>query len=314
MTLEWDYNKGEVHLSMPEYVNEALIRFNHTKPTKPQHQPHPHVPIQYGTKVQLAKQPDTAPLLDRADTKFIQEVTGVFNYYARAIDGTMLPALSAIASEQSKPTENTMKKTKQFLDYAATHPNAILTFRRSNMKLAIHSDASYLSEREARSRAGGHHFLSEEVEDPQLNGAVLNISQIIKPVMSSSAEAETGALYLNATTAIPMRQTLEEMGHPQGRTPIQTDNSTAGGYCNKTIQPKQSKQWDMRYHWLRDRECQGQFRIYWRPGKTNHADYWTKHHQAKHHQIMRKQYLNVKKEMELMQQMLELSMALTNFA
>jgi len=223
MTLEWDYDQHEVHLSMPGYVKEALIRFNHPQPSKPQHQPHPHVPIVYGAKKQLAKQPDTAPPLNKEDSKFIQEVTGVFNYYARAIDGTMLPALSAIASEQSKPTETTMKKTKQFLDYAATNPNAVLTYRRSNMNLAIHSDASYLSEREARSRAGGNHFLSENIEDPQLNGSVLNISQIIKSVMSSSAEAETGALYLNATTAIPMRQTLEEMGHPQARSNFNTN-------------------------------------------------------------------------------------------
>jgi hypothetical protein len=37
---------------------------------------------------------------------------------------------------------------------------------------------------------------------------------------------------------------------------------------------------DMRFHWLRDRQCQEQFRIYWRPGKSNYADYWTKHHPA----------------------------------
>jgi len=312
MTLEWDYKQHEVHLSMPDYVPEALQRFKHPTPHTPQHQPHPHVPIQYGAKEQLARQPDNTPLLDKEGAKFIQEVTGVFNYYARAVDSTMLPALSAIASEQSNPTETTMKKTLQFLDYAATHPKAILTYRRSDMKLALHSDASYLSERDARSRVGGHHFLSEETDDPPNNGAVLNISKIIKQVMSSSAEAETGALYINATTAIPIRQTLEEMGHPQGRTPIQTDNSTAGGYVNKTIQPKQSKQWDMRYHWLRDRECQGQFRIFWGPGKHNHADYWTKHHQALHHQFIRQKYLNIAKEMEQIKQLLELHKAVTN--
>ena len=311
MTLEWDYDKREVHLSMPGYVKEALVRFNHPPPKKPQHQPHPHTPIVYGAKQQLAKGPDTAPPLDKTGQKFIQEVTGVFNYYARAVDATMLPALSAIASEQANPTETTLAKTKQFLDYAATHPNAVLTYRSSGMHLAIHSDASYLSERQARSRAGGHYFLSEQVEDPKLNGAILNISQIIKNVMSSSAEAETGALYLNATNAIPIRQILNEMGHKQGRTPIQTDNSTAGGYVNKTIQPKQSKQWDMRHHWLRDRECQGQFNIYWRPGKSNHGDYWTKHHPAKHHQIMRQKYLNVKKEIEILQMMKEVLQATT---
>ena len=51
--------------------------------------------------------------------KFMQ-VTGAFFFYARAIDNTMFPALSAIASEQNAPTENTMKRVKQFLDYAAS--------------------------------------------------------------------------------------------------------------------------------------------------------------------------------------------------
>ena len=39
--------------------------------------------------------------------------------------------------------------------------------------------------------------------------------------MSSAAEAEIGALYINAREAIPQRQLLEEMGHPQPPTPIQ---------------------------------------------------------------------------------------------
>ena len=46
-----------------------------------------------------------------------------------------------------------------------------------------------------------------------------------------------------------------------------------------------------RLHWLRDRKCQQQFRIYWRPGKLNYADYWTKHHAAKHHKNIRSEYL-----------------------
>ena len=39
-----------------------------------------------------------------------------------------------------------MRKIKQLLDYAATHPVAAVTYRSSNMFLAAHSDASYLSE------------------------------------------------------------------------------------------------------------------------------------------------------------------------
>ena len=46
---------------------------------------------------------------------------------------------------------------------------------------------------------------------------------------------------------------------------------------------RKEKEMDMQFHCLRDRECQKQFRIYWRPGKANYADYWTKHHPATHH-------------------------------
>jgi hypothetical protein len=77
--------------------------------------------------------------------------------------------------------------------------------------------------------------------------------------MSSAAEAEIGALYLNAREAVYLRQILIEMGHPQSPTPIQTDNTTAEGEMNKKIQPKRTKAMDMRFHWLRDCEERKQF-------------------------------------------------------
>jgi len=76
------------------------------------------------------------------------------------------------------------------------------------------------------------------------------------------AEAELGALYLNAKEVVYLRQILTELGHPQPRTPILTDNSTAEGVINNKIQPKRTKAMDMRFHWLCYREAQGQFRIY----------------------------------------------------
>ncbi len=114
---------------------------------------------------------------------------GVFLYYGRAIDSTMLTALSAIASAQAEPTEETITCCKQFLDYAATHQDVILTYKSSDMVLVVHSDASYLSKPKARSQAGGHFFLSLDTENPINNGAALNIAQPIKAVMSSAAEA-----------------------------------------------------------------------------------------------------------------------------
>ncbi len=53
----------------------------------------------------------------------------------------------------------------------------------------------------------------------------------------------------------------------------------------------------MRFHWLQDLEAQGQFRIYWRPGKTNLADYFTKHHSPAHHVNVRAEFLTRVKDL-----------------
>jgi len=173
---------------------------------KLQNQPHPSVKKTHGAKAQYANPPDEAPALDKAGKRFIQEVTGVFLFLARAVNGTMLTPLSALASEQANPAELTIEKCLQFLDYATTQDDTILTYKASDMILAIHTDASYLSEPKARSRAGGHMLMAGDDEIPINNGAVLNISQIIKSVMSSATEAELGALFINVKTAIPMQQ------------------------------------------------------------------------------------------------------------
>ena len=118
------------------------------------------------------------------------------------------------------------------------------------MILAVHSDAGYCNEKNARSRAGGHFLLSNNKRFPPNNGAILTQASRIKAVMSSAAEAELGPLFLNAKEAVYLRQILIEMGHPQPRMPIQTDNTTAEGVINHKIQPKRTKAMDMRFHWL----------------------------------------------------------------
>jgi hypothetical protein len=291
LTIKWDYPNKKGHILMPKYIENGLKRFQHPPPIVKQNQLHPHVHKTYRAKMQYAKELDDSVPLDKMGKKFIQEVTGVFLFLARAVDSTMLTPLSALASEQAAPTEKMMQDCLQFLDYAASQDEAIVTYRASDMKLAIHSNASYLSEPKARSRAGGHMFMAGSEEIPINNGAVLNISQITKAVMSSATEAELGALFINAKTAVSMQQTLEEMGHPQPRTPIQTNNSIAHALLTNRILPKALKAMDMRFNWLRCRDAQGQFRFYWRPGTQNLADYWTKHHPASHHKSFRPQIL-----------------------
>ena len=78
------------------------------------------------------------------------------------------------------------------------------------------------------------------------------------------------------------------MGHKHPPTPLQTDNYMEEAVVNGKIQPKRTKAMDVHFHWLKDLECQKQLRIYWRPVKSNYADYWTKHHPEKHHRNTQK--------------------------
>ena len=155
--------------------------------------------------------------------------------WGRAVDSTLLCPISAITLQAAKPTKDTMEQTLQLLDYIATQEEAVLTYSASNMKLAVHSDASYLSKPQARSRAGGHCFLSIEATIPANNSTMLNIAHIIKHVMTSTTKAELAALYIMAQEAVYIRIVLTKMGHKQPSTALQTDNATAEAVCNGKI-------------------------------------------------------------------------------
>jgi hypothetical protein len=156
------------------------------------------------------------------------------------------------------------------------------------MILHIHSNASYLSVSNARSRLGALFFCGDKSpQEDNLNGSILNVASVIKNVVASVAESEVGACFQNAQSDAPLRVTLAELGHMQPPTPLRTDNSTAFGILNETIKQKKPKAMDMRYHWLTDRVRQKQFAVYWRPGRENLGDYHTKHHSAQHHKDMR---------------------------
>ncbi len=131
------------------------------------------------------------------------------------MDAIILVSLSSLVSTQSTPTKDIIQQTCHLLDYVATHPDAILSYAKSNMILSVHSDASYLSKPKAQSRMGGHFFLSDGTHDVSNNGAILNTSQIIKSVMSMAAEAELRALYLNMLKASPCQTLFDKLGHKQ---------------------------------------------------------------------------------------------------
>jgi Reverse transcriptase (RNA-dependent DNA polymerase) len=296
LTISWDYSARTCDISMPGYIARALDRFQHPQPNRPQHSPHPWIKPIYGKSPQLTPEIVFSPPLGPADRKRIQEILGTLLYYARAVDSTLLTAISSLASQQTKGTQATMKSITQMLNYCATHPDAVIRFVASDMILHVASDASYLTEEGAKSRAAGYHFLSahpsKNLHAPPSNGAITVFCQVLREVVSSAAEAELAGLFHNCREACALRTTLAELGHPQPATTIQTDNSTAAGIANDTVKQRRSKAIDMRFYWVRDRVRQGQFKIQWEKGSLNQADYFTKHHPPSHHQAIRSAYLH----------------------
>jgi hypothetical protein len=153
MTLKWYYKNRTCDISMPGYVANVLSNFQHDTPKQPQHTPSTCVMLVYSSKTQYATQDETPPLTAKQCLN-IHKVTGYVLYYTRAVDPTVLMPLNDIATEQKKATERIQAATNQLLDYLATHPDATIRYHASYMILHIHSDASYLSVSNARSRLG----------------------------------------------------------------------------------------------------------------------------------------------------------------
>jgi len=136
-----------------------------------------------------------------------------------------------------------MEALTQLLNYCATHPHAVIWYQASSMVLWTHSNASCLTAPKGGSCTAGYHFLSSRPtkpltatdKPPPNNGPVHVLCQIMKQVVASAAEAELGALFLNAQDIYPFCIALVELGHLQPTMPLQTDNSMASGIANDTI-------------------------------------------------------------------------------
>jgi hypothetical protein len=294
LTLDWDYKNRTVDLSMPGYIKASLQKYQHPAPGRPEHAPHTWNPPIYGAKTQFVNETTPSPALSDKDVNKLQQLTGTLLYYARAVDTTLIMPINVLASEQSNATGITTDKVIKLLNYCNTHPDTKIQYHASDMILHIHCDASHLSENESKSRAGGFFYMGNTTKNDKklTNRAISIVSKVLKHVMSSAAKAEIGALFINAKEGAFLRTTLEELGHKQPPTPMETDNTTATGYSNGTIKQKRTKAMDMRFYWIKDRVKQGQFNIYWGPGFQNLADYFTKHHSPAHHKQIHDVYIH----------------------
>ncbi len=72
LTIEWDYENGKVHMSMPGYLAKEMIRFKHETPNKIQNSPHCRIEMQYGAKQEYVNNEDMlSPPFNKEETKYV---------------------------------------------------------------------------------------------------------------------------------------------------------------------------------------------------------------------------------------------------
>ena len=213
------------------------------------------------------------------------------------MESTFLVGLNSIAIQQTSATANALKRTEVLLDYAATHPDANIRYRASELILQIHTDESYLSEPKDRSRAAGHYFLGWLPQNNQpirLNGAIYTLCTVLKFIASFAAEAELGAPFLNIKEGRVLQLSLAVIGHPQPPTPIHCDNATAVDIADETVKKHHSRPMEMRYFYSCDQLKMGNFNVQYHPGLECLGDHPSKHHITANHQNVRPIYLHTK--------------------
>ena len=273
-TISHDRQARTIALSMPSYIPNMLARFR-PEGVPPARSPSIYTPPSYGSSAPQLSPTDTSAPASPAQIEELPQAIGSLLYYARALDCTMLPAVTTLSSLQSAPTLNVIAKLNRLLGYCSAFPDHQLIFRPSRVLLQTHSDASFNSLPRSGSKSGGHHTLGNH--DPAFHNAPIDVdSSRIPVVTSSAADAELAAAYGNARSAHFHRATLQNIGYPQPPSPIFCDNECAIGISSSSVKQKKSKSMDMRFNWLRDRVSQHHFYLPYIPSLKNIADFFTK--------------------------------------
>jgi hypothetical protein len=133
-------------------------------------------------------------------------------FYCRAIDLTM-PHL-APSPQPAEATELTMDAVTFLLNYCATHPDAVLRYRRSGMILHVDSDASYLSERRPDRALEDFSFwmTRKPLEAICLHNGAIHVERYCATLCLPPLTANR--LFHNCQVACGIRTTLAEMGWP----------------------------------------------------------------------------------------------------
>ena len=106
-------------------------------------------------------------------------LVGTFLYYGKTIDGTILPTINEISTDQAKPTINTAKQSTMLMDYLVTFPNAVIRFFAGNTQLHIDSDAAYLVINGVKSHIAGYFYCASNPHTLNYNKTLHNTPILI---------------------------------------------------------------------------------------------------------------------------------------
>ena len=143
---------------MPGYIPTALHKFQHKPPSYTQDAPHPCNKPVYGKHIQFATQKSYTPKLNSAYTNRVQSINGTLLYYALAVYPTILPYINKISTFQYLPTQYTMAKYNQVMDYSSVHPYVTIRYHTSDMSLIMYIDTVYLILPASHIHISGHYY------------------------------------------------------------------------------------------------------------------------------------------------------------
>ena len=277
--LQWNYDKSNPTLikDIPSYIKQAAHELHPNEIIRKYTTPSRYVAPTYGKHESPPTQSNAAPTT-AAETKYIQQVHGKLLYYAMQADPSLEPAVIDISKQLAKPTQDTLSDTKRLLGYAVHNPNKGILYKASDMEYRIQTDASHHRDPGSRSMAGGIHYLSNKDDPPTtVNGATQTVCKAIQTsVCGSAGESEYAAQFINGVAGCHAINILNELGYPQSNTKIYSDNLVAKGIANDEITLRKSKAFHTRYHWIRDRVRQGQYKVVHLKGTKLLADFFTK--------------------------------------
>lgn len=274
--LQWNYQDSTLIKDVPAYMRQTAHELHPGEKIKSYNTPSRYVPPSYGK--QEAPTQSTAAPTTAAETKYIQKVHGKLLYYAMQADPSLEPAVIDISKQLASPTQDTLQDTKRLLGYAVHNPNRGIMYTASDMEYRIQTDASHHRDPGSKSMAGGIHYLANTDDPPtKVNGATQTVCKTINTsVCASAAESEYAAQFINGIAGCHALNILNELGYPQNNTKIYSDNLVAKGIANDEITIRKSKAFHTRYHWIRDRVRQGQYKVVYLQGTKLLADFFTK--------------------------------------